>query len=185
VPDACLQTKKFLGLLHEALRLSRTRYTVYFLLLVRYETSSMQPNATQRNEIQLYRIIASPFHQLYRFSASRRTSSALTRCDLGIHHISSSSNQKLLSCGNPRLIGRAVLTFPELLCGILAGNSFKDLSSTGVFIHEIRNVVDCFINYNVHALFRAIMGLHFLGADGFRHGCGGRETLLRCNCMLV
>lgn len=78
-----------------------------------------------------------------------------------------------------------VLTFPELLRSILARNSFKDLSTTGMFVHEVRNIVDRFINYNVHALFRAIMGFYFLGADGFRHGCGGRETLRRCNCMLV
>ena len=76
-----------------------------------------------------------------------------------------------------------VLTFPELLRGILARNSFEDLSSTRVFVHKIRDIVDRIINDNVHALFRAIVGFYFLCADGFRHGCGGREILRRRSCI--
>jgi len=101
--------------------------------------------------------------RLCRFSACRRTSSALTRCGLYRERISFTFAATTLRLFR-LLLG---LTLPELLGRILARNPLEDLSSTRMLIYKVRDVVNGLVDHNIHALFEAVVGLHLLCADCF------------------
>jgi hypothetical protein len=63
----------------------------------------------------------------------------------------------------------SALTFPKLLRGILARDPLKNLRSTGMLIHKVRDVVYVLVDHNVHALLGRGVRLYFLGGDCFRH----------------
>lgn len=86
------------------------------------------------------------------------------------------SNISLIATHSPATAAGRVTHLPELLARIFAADPFQNLRTPGVLVDKTGHVVDNGVYDYIESFIHAVVGGHFGGRNGFRHGdeqCAG------------